>query len=160
MTAPAKVYVGCGCVVDDGSGRYLLVRETKAIARGRLSLPAGGLEADESLAHAAIREVVEETGLTVEVTGLLGIFHCERTSEGSYGVNMVFGAQPISGSLTPTSEHPELLWLTADEITQRDQNGEIRGAHVVAAVRRAQAGQYLADDLISVVGSNDGSAAV
>lgn len=150
-----QVYIGCGCVVDDGAGRYLLVRETKTIARGRLALPAGKLEADETIKEAAIREVTEETGLVVETTGLLGIFHCARTSENSFGVNFVFAARVIGGELTPSAEHPELLWLTVDEVVIRHEQGKIRGAHAVEAVRRLAAGDYLPDGLVTSVGHNN-----
>jgi len=156
MSEP-QIYIGCGCgcVVDDGAGRYLLVRETKTIARGRLALPAGKLEADETIEEAAIREVTEETGLVVETTGLLGIFHCALTSEDSYGVNFVFAARVMGGELTPSAEHPELLWLSMDEVVIRQDQGEIRGAHAVEAVRRLTASEYLPDDLVTPVGHND-----
>ena len=150
-----NTYIGCGCVVGDGQGRYLLVRETKAIARGRLALPAGSLEADETLERAAVREVREETGLLVEATGLLGVFHCARTSEDSFGVNFVFGARQIGGALTPSPEHPELLWCSLDEVVAHDDRGDLRGAHVPEAVRRFAAGQYLANDVVLLVGRND-----
>ena len=155
MRGGASLYVGCGCVVGDGAGRYLLVRETKAIARGRLALPAGSLEADETLEAAAVREVAEETGLVVESTGLLGIFHCVRTSEHSFGVNFVFGARQVGGALTPTAEHPELVWCTLNEVSAHNANGNLRGAHVPEAVRRFEVGVYLPDNTVVLVGRND-----
>ena len=157
MTTPPQMYIGCACVVqepDNEQNRYLLVRETKAIARGRLALPGGSLEAGETLEQAAIREVAEETGLAVDSLGLLGVFHCERTSENSFGVNFVFGARVVGGELTPSPEHPELVWLTADEIDSLQDDGNLRGAHLVEAVRRLQAGIYLPDGLDTSVDSN------
>jgi len=143
MTGEPKLYVGSGCVVSDREGRYLLVRETKAIARGRWSLPAGRLEPDESIIDAAAREVLEETGFVVTVHGLLGVFHCARTSEDSYGVNVVFGASPISGELTVSDEHPEVVWHTLGEVEALHASGTIRGAHVVPAIERMQDERYL-----------------
>jgi len=155
MTSEAMLYIGCGCVVGDGAGRYLLVRETKPIARGRLSLPAGGLERDESLEESAVREVSEETGLVVASTGLLGVFHCARTSEDSYGVTVVFGARIAGGELQESKAHPELLWRTFDEIVAHHSSGMLRGAHVVEAVRRFAAGDYLPAEAVTLVGRND-----
>ena len=148
-------YIGCGCVVGDGEGRYLLVRETKAAANGRLALPAGSLEADESIAEAAAREVLEETGLTVEVTGLLGIFHCPRTVENSFGVNFVFEARRVDGELTPSDEHPEIVWKTLAQIERLHGEGGIRGGHVPIAVRRAAAGEYLDTSTMTQVSATD-----
>lgn len=53
--------------------RYLMVEEYRD---GRLVLnqPAGHLEEDESLIHAARREVLEETGCSVEITGVVGVY--------------------------------------------------------------------------------------
>lgn len=148
-------YIGCGCVVTDGDGRFLLVRETKAAARGRFALPAGSLEPDESITEAAVREVLEETGLTVEVTGLLGIFHCARTAENSFGVNFVFEARRVAGELTPSDEHPEIVWKTITEIDALHREGGIRGGHVPIAVRRSAAGERADPATVTQVSAAD-----
>lgn len=54
--------------------RLLMVRRGHEPLVGRWSLPGGGLEAGESLTDGVRREVLEETGLRVEVTGLAGVF--------------------------------------------------------------------------------------
>lgn len=148
-------YIGCGCVVTDGDGRYLLVRETKAAARGRLALPAGSLEADESVEQAAVREVLEETGLAVEVTGLLGIFHCARTVENSFGINFVYEARRVAGEITTSVEHPEIVWKTIEEIDRLHGEGGIRGGHVPIAVRRSAAGDYVDAAVVTQVSAAD-----
>jgi 8-oxo-dGTP diphosphatase len=63
--------VCAGAVVRDGAGRILLVRRANPPAAGSWTLPGGRVEADESPAQAAAREVAEETGLVVEVGALL-----------------------------------------------------------------------------------------
>ena len=148
-------YIGCACVVTDGTGRYLMVRETKAVARGRMAMPGGMLEPDESIVDAAVREVLEETGLTVEATRLLGIFHCARTSEDSYGVNFVYEAQPVSGEVTTSEEHPEVVWLTLTEIEDLHAQGMVRGGHVQIAVRRSDQNEPVPDGLITEVFASD-----
>jgi ADP-ribose pyrophosphatase YjhB (NUDIX family) len=62
---PETPLVGVGAVVVDG-GRVLLVRRGTEPLKGQWSLPGGVLELGESLQAGVIREVQEETGLTVE----------------------------------------------------------------------------------------------
>jgi 8-oxo-dGTP diphosphatase len=61
-----------GAVVLDTEGRLLLVRRGHEPAKGRWSVPGGRVEAGESDAQATAREVLEETGLVVEVGDLVG----------------------------------------------------------------------------------------
>jgi ADP-ribose pyrophosphatase len=57
--------------VRDDAGRLLLIHK---IDNDFWALPGGGMEIGESIADAAVREVAEETGLTVELTGMVGIY--------------------------------------------------------------------------------------
>ncbi|MEU4406713.1 NUDIX domain-containing protein [Streptosporangium sp. NPDC023963] len=63
--------VNCvGAIILDGSGRMLLVRRGRPPGEGLWSVPGGRVEPGESDPEAVVREVLEETGLTV-VPGLL-----------------------------------------------------------------------------------------
>ncbi|HEY1352663.1 MAG TPA: NUDIX hydrolase [Ktedonobacteraceae bacterium] len=64
--------IGAGAVVVDDE-RVLLVRNRFGVTRGRYLLPAGRVNAGEMPDRAAERETFEETGLRVQVTGLLGV---------------------------------------------------------------------------------------
>lgn len=58
-------------IVRNGSGRVLLVRRTDD---GYWELPGGRIDIGESASTAARREVAEEAGVTIEVTGLAGVY--------------------------------------------------------------------------------------
>lgn len=100
-----------GAVVRDEAGRLLLVRRAHEPSRGLWSLPGGRIEAGESAAAAAAREVREETGLDVSVGRLL------QTVElaGGYVVHD-FAATVIGGELCAGDDASEVRWCTDDEV--------------------------------------------
>ncbi len=57
--------------VTDDNGAVLLIRRTDT---GRWTIPTGGLKKGETISQCAVRECQEETGLTVTITGLIGVF--------------------------------------------------------------------------------------
>ena len=59
-------------IIFDRQGRVLLLRHTHD-SRHAWGLPSGRLERSETLAQALVRELVEETGLTVQVQGLVAV---------------------------------------------------------------------------------------
>jgi ADP-ribose pyrophosphatase YjhB (NUDIX family) len=61
----------CGVLTVDDQGRLLLQRRRDT---GQWALPMGKMELGETPSQCAIRETRKETGITVELTGILGIF--------------------------------------------------------------------------------------
>jgi ADP-ribose pyrophosphatase YjhB (NUDIX family) len=70
-TGEVHVRLGVGVIIEDARGWILLEKRSD---NGMWGPPGGGIEPGESVAQAAMREVREETGLTVEVAGLLGVY--------------------------------------------------------------------------------------
>jgi len=62
---PARPFLAVSATIYR-EGRVLLVRRARAPGRDLFSLPGGVVEAGETLVEAVAREVLEETGLTVE----------------------------------------------------------------------------------------------
>src|SRR5215831_15368255 len=58
-------------IVCNSAGHVLLLRRPDT---GRWTIPTGGLKKNETLTACAVRECREETGLDIEITGLVGIF--------------------------------------------------------------------------------------
>lgn len=82
-------------IVQDGQ-IVLIRREDFAV----WALPAGGVDAGESVAQAAIREAREETGLTVALTRLVGVYSRPRWwGRGLHSI--LFAARPVSGTFAP-----------------------------------------------------------
>ena len=81
--APDRPCVGVGAVLIH-EGRVLLVRRGKAPLRGRWVVPGGTVELGETLEQALVREVEEETGLTVKPTEVVAVF--DRIQRAAAGV--------------------------------------------------------------------------
>ena len=64
---PDRPFVGVGAVIVDGAARVLLVKRRFEPLAGQWSLPGGMLELGESLEAGLAREMLEETGLHVDV---------------------------------------------------------------------------------------------
>jgi len=106
-------------VVNDG-GDILLIRRTD---NDNWAIPGGGMDLGESIQEAGVREVKEETGIDIEVTGLVGIYTnprhvIEYTSNGEVRqeFSVVFTARPLGGQPTPSSETAEVIWVAPDRV--------------------------------------------
>jgi 8-oxo-dGTP diphosphatase len=73
------------------------------------------LELDETFTEGIVREVREETGLTVEPERLTGVY--KHMSAGI--VALVFRCHIIDGHEAPTAEADEIAWFTPDEVRER-----------------------------------------
>lgn len=112
------VVVAVGAVIRRGD-HLLLVRRARAPQVGRWSVPGGRVEPGEGL-HAALgREVLEETGIAVEIGPLVGVV--ERRGEGFHFVVADFearchpDAEPIAGD-----DAAAVAWVAFDDLDRWD----------------------------------------
>ncbi|WP_411076725.1 NUDIX domain-containing protein [Streptomyces sp. cmx-10-25] len=116
---PNSLVVAASAVVVDGQGRLLLQRRRD---NDLWALPGGAMETAESLPGAAVREVKEETGLDVEITGLVGTYtdprHVIAYSDGEVRrqFNVCFTARVVGGTLAVSEESTELRFVAPGEL--------------------------------------------
>ena len=114
-----KLRLGCSASIFDESGRVLL---TKRRDNGQWCLPSGGAEPGESVAEACEREVLEETGLSVRVKRLVGVYsHPDQLTIYSETdkfqiVALHFEAEIIGGELGLSDETSDFGYFTVEEI--------------------------------------------
>ena len=102
------------------AGQVLLVRRARPPAAGLFSLPGGVVELGETLEEAVVREVREETGLTIEPVGLAG-FRETIVRDGDarierHFVILTFAARWRGGEVKLNEEFSEARWLEPAEI--------------------------------------------
>ena len=101
------------CMISDKNGNLLVQNRTKSDWPG-LCFPGGHVEPGESFVDSVIREVWEETGLTVENPVLCGIKQFP-TDEGERYVVLFFRANRYHGTLR-SSEEGEVFWVAPKDL--------------------------------------------
>ncbi|MEP0804630.1 MAG: NUDIX domain-containing protein [Chloroflexota bacterium] len=121
-----KLRLGCSAAIFDGQGRILLTRRAD---NGQWCLPGGGMEAGESAAEACEREVWEETGLSVRVKRLVGVYsHPDQLAVYPDGnkahiVVLHFEAEAVGGKLGLSEETTDFGYFTLEEVETLDMLG-------------------------------------
>src|SRR4051812_38462307 len=96
-------------VVVDKAGRVLVIQRRD---NGRWEPPGGILERDETFEEGVVREVAEETGVTVEVERLTGVY--KNMARGI--VALVFRCRPVKGLAIPTRESTAASWIDPSDV--------------------------------------------
>lgn len=116
-------------VVADGMGRILLQRRSD---NGMWALPGGAMHMGESLPDCAVRETREETGLDVEIVGIVGTYTNPRhvfaydDGEVRQEFSICFLARPTSGQLAVSDESTDVRWFDLAEVDALPMVASIR----------------------------------
>ncbi|CAM5340800.1 NUDIX domain-containing protein [Streptomyces viridifaciens] len=124
-TAPLHSVSVAGVVVRE-DGRVLAIRRAD---NGAWEPPGGVLELVESVEDGVRREVYEETGISVGVERLTGVYKNLRRGV----VALVFRCRPEGGAVRLSDESVEVGWLTVGEVSER--MAEVYAVRVLDAIR-------------------------
>ena len=109
MDEKEKIFIGVGAVVFRGED-VLVIKRGKPPFLGKWSIPGGGLHYGERIEDAVRREVREETGLEIDIIGLIDVF---EAAPGSHGGEV--------------SVHTLLIDYVAEWVSGEPQAGETVG---------------------------------
>ena len=102
------------CMISDGAGN-ILVQDRKNPDWPGISFPGGHVEPGEAFTDSVIREVFEETGLTVENPTLCGVKQFQTRRNERYVV-FLYRADKFSGELR-SSDEGEVFWIPRQRLT-------------------------------------------
>lgn len=119
--APDEIRPATNGVVFDEPGRVLLQKRSD---NGYWGLPGGNIDIGESVEQGAVREVLEETGLIVRVTRLIGVYSDLREyaaliyPNGTviHYVTLVFECELVSGDLRISDESTDIGYFHPDAL--------------------------------------------
>jgi ADP-ribose pyrophosphatase YjhB (NUDIX family) len=131
--------------VRDDAGRLLMLRRAD---NGLWTIPTGGLKLGETIAQCAARECREETGIEIEVTGLVGVFsdpgHVvaylkgRKIQEVRQPVNVCVRGRPVGGRLAPAAgEAMDVRWVDLGDLAAIDVHPAIHKRIAVAVADSA-----------------------
>lgn len=126
---PTGIVVAVSAFVTDERDRLLMIRRTD---NGLYALPGGRHELGETMTGTAIRETDEETGLRIEITGLIGIYsnpdHVMAYSDGEVRqeFSICFRGRATGGAPRTSDESSEVRWVDRQDLDAIDVHPSIR----------------------------------
>lgn len=127
--APTGIVVAASAFILDDVQGLLMIRRTDS---GLHALPGGRHELGETMTETAIRETIEETGVTIEITGLIGIYsnpaHAVAFSDGEVRqeFSICFRARAVAGDPRGSDESTDVRWVPRDQLDALDVHPSIR----------------------------------
>jgi ADP-ribose pyrophosphatase YjhB (NUDIX family) len=112
-----------GAIVHDAAGRLLLIKRGHAPGAGLWSLPGGRVEPGETDAQAVIRELLEETGLSIQPGSLVG--RVERPAPAGVYEIFDYAAVVTGGALRAGDDAAGAAWVSRAEFDRLAGRGEL-----------------------------------
>ena len=142
-----KVIVGG---VIEKNGKILLVQEKQEKCYGKWNLPAGHLDSNESIMQGAIREIKEETGCDVELTGIVNL--ANRIMEDDIFVCIVFTTKLLKENIKINPEEIlDVKWWSIDDVLN-NMDKDLRDLNFIKQpIRNIEENKIGIIDILSII---------
>jgi 8-oxo-dGTP diphosphatase len=107
-------------VVIFDRNRIVLIRRGKDPFKGRMAVPGGFVEYGETIEEAAMREALEETGLTVRLLEILGVYSAPDRDPRAHTISTAFVAESVNGDIIGGDDAEAAFWINLDEINPEE----------------------------------------
>jgi ADP-ribose pyrophosphatase YjhB (NUDIX family) len=135
--------------VLERDGKYLLVQEAKKMCYGKWNIPAGHLDVGETIFEAAKREIKEESGLDVELTGVCQIG--SRKLEDGIFVSVIFSIKVLSDDIKfGSNEILDARWFSYEELLS--MKAQLRSEDLIlGAINNVRNGLMASIDIVKIL---------
>lgn len=110
MAGPETPKLMVDVVIPEGDG-VVLIRRGNDPFEGQWALPGGFVEIGETVEEAAVRETEEETGLTVQIEKLIGVYSDPDRDPRGHNVSVAFLARGANGQMNAATDAAEVQVL-------------------------------------------------
>ena len=126
MSSPCVFKLSVYVFVEDAQHRILLLQRSAGAKHfpSQWDLPGGKVDPGEAFDQALIREVTEETGLVVALTGLAGATQYEV--DGQPIVALCMEARHIGGEVQLSEEHQSFAWMSWEAVSKKKLSENLR----------------------------------
>ena len=104
------------CVIKDENNNVLAIDKVTGSYRGT-TFPGGHIEKNEVFNESVIREIQEETGLTIKNPRLCGVYHWYR--DDIHNVLFIYHTKEFSGSLN-SSREGRVYWIPLEDLKKKE----------------------------------------
>ena len=114
-------FVGVGVVVRKGD-QFLLIRRGKEPMKGAWSIPGGRQNLGETVKEAAIREIREETGLDIDIIGLVDVIDSIRKDDNGvvawHATLIDYAARHVAGEAVAGDDALSVGWFALEDLQE------------------------------------------
>ncbi len=145
-------YIVGGCLIVKDE-KFLLVQEAVAQA-GTWNHPAGWLDLGEDIMTGAKREAEEETGLKIEITGLLGVYPILKKKEGipNHAIKFIFIAKSLNNNVVlDKNEIADARWFNLSEVEQLEKDHILRDIDIINQIKDYQQGNIYPIEVVKQI---------
>lgn len=115
-----KVELAADIIIPNKKGKILILKRKITPEKGKLTLPGGHLEENETIEETAVREAKEETGLEVELKDILGVYSNPDRDPRGREVSTAFIAEEVEDKPIINEESSEALWKHPQKLKEED----------------------------------------